>query len=401
MSTAQNTPPATKSTFTMNFGPQHPATHGTLHLVLELDGERIERCDPQIGYLHTGFEKLGEYRSLTQFVTLTDRLNYMSPLANNIGLVYAAERMLGVEPTPRCVAIRVVLAELSRIADHIVCCGLAGMDLGAFSVMLWCFEERERLYDIFEAVTGTRLTTSYTRVGGLARDVHEGFEPQVRVMLERIPALVVDVKKMLARNRIFTDRMHGVGRLTLEQCEAFGVTGPVARAAGLEYDVRKAMPYYGYDRLDWDMVISTDADCYARFNVRLQEILESVKIIRQVMDAFPDGPVNVDDPKIVLPPKQDVYTKMESLIHHFKLIMDGHGLKLPAGKEFYAATEAPNGELGFFLSGDGTMHPLRIRVRAPSFYNYQPMNEYVKGHTISDILSVLSTLNIIAGELDR
>ncbi|MBN2492458.1 MAG: NADH-quinone oxidoreductase subunit D, partial [Planctomycetes bacterium] len=259
----------------------------------------------------------------------------------------------------------------------------------------------ERLYDIFEAVTGTRLTTSYTRVGGLARDVHADFVPQVRAVLARIPELVKDVRTMLARNRIFTDRMHGVGRFTREQCEAYGVTGPVARAAGLPYDVRKTLPYYGYDRLDWAMIVSTDADCYARFNVRLEEVLESVKIVRQVIDRFPAGPVNVDDPKIVLPPKEAVYTKMESLIHHFKLIMDGHGLQLPAGKEFYAATESPNGELGFFLSGDGTMHPLRIRVRAPSFYNYQPLNEMVKGHTLSDILSVLSTLNIIAGELDR
>jgi len=390
-----------RTTFTMNFGPQHPATHGTLHLILEVAGEKLVSCHPQIGYLHTGFEKLGEHRSLTQFVTLTDRLNYLSPLSNNVGLVYAAEEMLGVEPTPRCVAIRVVLAELSRIADHIICCGLSGMDLGAFSVMLWCFEERERLYDIFEAVTGTRLTTSYTRVGGLARDVHPEFIPQVREMLVRIPEVVKEIEKMLKRNRIFTDRMHGVGVFTREQCEAYGVTGPVARAAGLEYDVRKTMPYYGYDRLDWDVVISHEADSYARFQVRLQEILESCRIIRQVIDSFPDGPVNVDDPKIILPPKEDVYTKMESLIHHFKLIMDGHGLKLPAGKEFYAATEAPNGELGFFLSGDGTHHPLRIRVRGPSFFNYQPMNEMARGHSISDILSVLSTLNVIAGELDR
>jgi len=390
-----------QKTFTMNFGPQHPATHGTLHLILELDGERVVGCRPQLGYLHTGFEKLGEHRSLNQFVALSDRLNYMSPLANNVGLVHAAEQMLEVEPTPRCVAIRVVLVELSRIADHLVCCGLAGMDLGAFSVMLWSFEERERLYDIFEVVTGTRLTTSYTRVGGLARDVNADFIPQVREMLERIPQMVKEVKFMLGRNRIFTDRTHGVGILTLEQCEAFGVTGPVARAAGFDYDVRRAFPYHGYDQLDWEVVVSTDADCYARFAVRLQEMLESCKIIRQVIDSFPDGPINVDDPKIILPPKEDVYTRMESLIHHFKLIMEGHGLKLPRGKEFYAATETSNGELGFFLSGDGTMHPLRIRVRAPSFYNYQPLNEMVSGHTLSDILSVLSTLNVIAGELDR
>ncbi len=390
-----------KTTFSMNFGPQHPATHGTLHLILTLDGEEIVRCDPQLGYLHTGFEKLGEDRSLTQFVTLTDRLNYLSPLNNNIGLVHAAEGMLGVEPTPRCVAIRVILAELSRVADHAVCCGLAGMDLGAFSVMLWCFEERERLYDIFEAVSGTRLTSSYTRVGGLARDVHSGFVPQVREMLGRLPAMVKELQYMLGRNRIFTDRMHGVGIFSAEDCERYGVTGPVARAAGMDYDVRKNFPYYGYDKLDWDVVISNDADAYARFQVRLGEILESCRIIRQLIDALPEGPVNVDDPKIILPPKKDVYTRMESLIHHFKLIMDGHGLKLPAGKEFYAATEAPNGELGFLLSGDGTHHPLRIRVRGPSFYNYQPLNEMLKGHVISDILSVLATLNIIAGELDR
>jgi len=223
----------------------------------------------------------------------------------------------------------------------------------------------------------------------------------VKEMLDRVPAVLKELQLMLGRNRIFTDRMHGVGIFSAEDCEQYGVTGPVARAAGLDYDVRKTFPYYGYDRLDWDMVISRDADAYARFQVRMGEMQESCNIIRQIIDAIPDGPINVDDPKIILPPKEDVYTKMESLIHHFKLIMDGHGLKLPAGKEFYAATEAPNGELGFFLSGDGTSHPLRIRVRGPSFYNYQPMNEMVKGNTLSDILSVLSTLNIIAGELDR
>jgi NADH dehydrogenase I D subunit len=398
-------PPATPATggtrrMVMNFGPQHPATHGTLRMVLELDGETIVKCTPDIGYLHTGFEKLGENMSFNQFVTVTDRMNYLSPLNNNIGFVTAVEEMLGLELPPRGKVIRVIMAELSRIADHILCCGLQAMDLGAFSVMLWCFRERERLYDIFETVTGGRLTTSYTRVGGLSRDLPDTVVPQIRDVCETVLATLDEVEKMLYGNRIFLERSKGIGILSAEEAIAWSWTGPILRACGVNWDLRRARPYLDYPTYDWEVVTRTEGDSFARFQVRMDEMRQSVRIVRQALDRLRPGPFCADDMKVALPDKASVYARMESLIHHFKIIMTGHGFA-PAPGEYYGCTESPNGELGFYIVDTGEVRPWRVRVRPPSFINYTALPRLIEGRLLSDMVSVLSSLNVIAGELDR
>ncbi len=393
----------TTKTMMLNMGPQHPATHGTLHLRMELDGERIVACTPEMGYLHTGFEKLGEYRSYNQFVVVTDRMNYLSPLNNNIGYSIAVEEMMGVEIPPRARVLRVVLAELSRIADHLLCAGLQGMDLGAFSVMLWAFIERERLYDVFEWVTGARLTTSYTRVGGLARDVPPGFVERIRTVSKKIGDVTEEMERMLAGNPIFCERTKDVGTFTPEQCVAWGLTGPLARSSGVKRDVRRDRPYSGYETYEFDVVSRTEGDCWARFMVRLEEVRQALRIIRQALDrGLPEGPVMALTKKVSLPSKDAVYGSIEGLIHHFKQIMPGkgHGVH-PAAGEYYSSTEAPNGELGFFLVSDGSAKPYRLRIRPPSFYAYQALPEMLRGRMLSDVVAVLSSLNVIAGELDR
>ncbi len=387
-------------TMMMNFGPQHPATHGTLRLMLELDGETVVKCVPEIGYLHTGFEKIAESMTWNQFVTVTDRMNYLSPLNNNIGYVLAVEEMLGIPLPERGRVIRVLMCELSRIADHLLCVGLQGMDLGAFTVMLWCFRERERLYDVFETVTGGRLTTSYTRVGGLSRDLPDTAVPMIRAALPLILETVDEVEKMLLRNRIFTDRTKGVGILTQEEAIGYGWTGPILRACGLAWDVRRARPYLGYETYDFEVPTRSEGDCFARFEVRIAEIRQSVRIVRQSLDRLKPGPWCCEDNKVALPAKDWVYTKMESLIHHFKIIMFGHGFAPDPG-EYYGCTEAPNGELGFYLASTGDMRPWRVRIRPPSFLNYTAVCRLVEGRLLSDVVAILSSLNVIAGELDR
>lgn len=384
----------------LNFGPQHPATHGTLRLLLELDGERIVRITPDIGYLHSGFEKLGEYRSYNQFVTISDRMNYFSSLSNNIGFVHAVESLMGLEIPRRARVLRVILAELSRLSDHVLCLGLQGMDLGAFSVMLWTFIEREKLYDLFEAVTGGRLTTSYCRVGGLARDVPPDFAERVRAVTGRFETILGELEKMLAENAIFIQRTKGKGRLSSADAVAFGLTGPCLRASGVRHDVRRAQPYLDYQEYDFDVPVLTDGDAFARFQIRWLEIRQSLRIIEQGVRRLEPGPINALNYKVTLPNKSLVYHTMEGLIHHFKLIMHGHGFCPPRG-EIYSATEAPNGELGFFLISDGSRNPYRVRCRPPSFYNYQAMCQMLEGDAISDIVAVLASLNVIAGELDR
>jgi NADH dehydrogenase I D subunit len=391
---------AVAQSLAMNLGPSHPACHGTLRFKIELHGEEIVECDPEIGFLHTGMEKLGEYRSYNQYVVVTDRMNYLSSLNNNIGYTIACEELLGIEVPPRAQYLRVIMAELSRLADHVVSVGLQGMDLGAFSAMLWTFVEREKLYDIFEAVTGARLTTSWTRVGGLYRDVPDNFTETVSAFLDKFPRIIVDVETMLSSNKIFKDRTVNIGTMTAEQAIGYGLTGPLLRACGVPYDVRRARPYSSYQDIEFDIPIRYEGDVYARYLVRLEEMRQAVRIIRQALAKLPSGPVNVDDRKVALPGKEKVYRDMESLIHHFKIVMPGHGVK-PAAGEIYSCTEAPNGELGFYLVSDGTGVPYRVRVRPPSFYNHQTMPVQVKGRLISDAVSVLASLNVIAGELDR
>ncbi len=384
----------------LNLGPQHPAMHGTLRNVLELDGERIVRANPEIGFLHTGFEKLGEHMSYNQWVTLSDRMNYLSPLNNNIGYAVACNELFGIEFPPRASCILTIMGELSRIADHIICVGLMAMDMGAFSVMLWTFVEREKLYDIFEAVTGQRMMTSYTRVGGVFRDAPPEFPAMVRNFCSKLPSVLDEIEYMLNRNPIWLGRTRGIGVITREDAIEYSLSGPVARASGLARDVRKDRPYLIYRELDFDIVTDTAGDCFARYKVRMGEMRQSLRIIEQALDRLPSGPVKVDDHKISLPPKHLVYTDMEALIHHFKNIMPGHGPRTDRG-EIYSCTESPNGELGFFLVSDGTGVPYRLRVRPPSFYNYQIFPKAVEGLMISDAVAVLASLNVIAGELDR
>lgn len=387
----------------VNFGPQHPATHGTLRTILEIEGETVINMDLEIGYLHSGFEKIAEHRTWNQTVVISDRMNYLSPLCNNVGLSCATEKLLGIEVTPRCAAIRVILYELSRISDHIVSVGLQAMDLGAFSVMLWSFIEREKLYDIFEHVTGARLTTSYTRVGGLMKDVPHDFVDEVRAFLKSGIRTVHEIEDVLNNNRIFVDRCKGVNAISAEDAISYGVTGPLLRACGVSFDVRKTTPYLGYEKYDFEVPVEEGGDVWARYRVRVRELYESFRIVEQAINALPEGPINVVDPDVIIPHKNAANAPqggMEGLIYHFKNYMYGHGIPIPAG-EVYHSTEAPNGELGFYLISDGGPKPYRWRVRPPSLYNYQGFPGMCRGGLVSDVVAGLSSLNIIAGELDR
>lgn len=391
-----------ESTIMMNVGPSHPATHGTLRLKLEVQGEKIVGCEQEIGFLHTGFEKLGEYRSYNQFVTITDRMNYISPLSNNIGYAVAVEELLDIEVPERCKLIRVILAETSRIADHMFSLGAMTMDLGAFSSILWAFVEREKMYDVFESVTGTRLTTSYTRVGGLAFDLPDGFEKRVLQILEEVQSTIDKFRDGFLSNPIFQERTVGVGVITEQDVYDYGLSGPIARASGVNYDLRKFKPYLGYETYDFKVPVYTAGDSYARYEIRLDEMEESIQIAKQAIGRLKPGPINYEDQKHILPDKGSVYADMESLIHHFKVIMPGgkHGVQ-PPKKTLYSSTEVPNGELGFTLISDGGSAPYRVRVRPPSFYNYQIYSKLMNGAQISDLVTVLGSFNVIAGELDR
>lgn len=384
----------------LNFGPQHPATHGTLRIVLELDGETVVKAIPHLGYLHTGFEKLGEHLDYNQYIVVTDRMNYLSPLSNNFGYVLAVEKLLGLEIPKRGQYVRVLMAELSRLADHLIWLGMGALDLGAFTAFLYGFKEREKLYSIFEKATGARLTTSYTRVGGVLRDLYDGFEEEVNSFLSAFPKTLKEVHTLLTRNRIWMDRTKEVGVISGEDAVSYGLTGPCLRASGVEHDLRKAEPYSSYEDFDFDVPVGDNGDVYDRYLVRMEEMVQSCHIVRQAMDNLPEGPVNVPDNKIILPEKKDAYGHIEGLIHHFKIIMDGHGVQPPRG-EIYSATESPNGELGFYIVSDGSGTAYRIRIRPPSLLQYQVVPHMIEGGMVSDIVSVLGSLNVIAGELDR
>jgi NADH dehydrogenase I D subunit len=385
----------------LNMGPQHPATHGTLRVMLELEGERVAAADTEIGFLHTGFEKCAEHMTYHQWITLTDRMNYMSAINNNVGYAIAVEDLLEVAVPRRAQVLRVILCEVSRIADHVLCAGLQGMDMGAFSLMLWAFERRERIYDILEAVCGARLTTSYTRIGGLFRDVPPDFPEMIRAFLRDFPGFLDEFEGMTIGNRIFEERLRGTGVIGPDEAVSWGFTGPILRASGVAYDVRKARPYSGYDRYEFDVPVRTEGDSWARFLQRIAEMRQSLRIIEQALADLEPGPVNADSKKVVLPDKAQVFDNIESLIHHFKLIMFGHGVTPPRGAEIYSSTEAPNGELGFYIVSDGDMVPYKVRVRPPSLYHFAPFPRLVAGAMISDAVAILSSLNIIAGELDR
>ena len=387
--------------WTLNFGPQHPATHTTLRLVLKLDGERVLDAMPDIGYLHSGFEKIGEHLDYNQYVTVTDRMNYVSPIANNIAWHHAVERLLGIELTPRCQYLRVIVAELARIADHLVSCGAMGLDTGAFTFFLYAFYEREKIYDIFETLCGARFTNSYTRVGGVSDDFTPLVIDKIRAFLKTFPKMLADLERLLYRNRIFVDRTKGVGVLARDEAMATCSSGPIARASGVTRDLRKDEPYLAYEDFDFQVPCMTTGDTFARFLVRMYEMHESLKIIAQAVENLPAGPVNVAGGEdLVLPDKEQVWQTIEGTITQFELIMQTHGIRVPC-EEVYAATEAPNGELGFYLVGDGSDVAYRARCRPPSFIHFALFPQLIRGHTLSDVVAVLGSLNIIAAELDR
>ncbi len=387
--------------WTLNFGPQHPATHTTLRLVLELDGERIVKATPDIGYLHSGFEKLGEHLNFNQYVTVVDRKNYISPPLNEVAWHHAVEKLLGVDLTKRCQYIRVIIGELARISDHLLCVGAAALDLGAFTAFLFAFNQRELINDVYEEMSGYRYHPSYTRVGGVMQDFNDRTITKIRAVLTSMPKALADLEKLIYRNRIFLDRVRGVGVLTNQAAIDLCVTGPVARASGVAYDLRKDEPYLAYKDFDFQVPVASEGDCYARFQVRLEEIYQSLKIVKQATENLPAGPVNVGiAEKFPMPDKGTTYNSMEGLIQHFELVMPNRGMPSPVN-EIYAATEASNGELGYYLIADGSQTAWRTRTRPPSLLHFQVFPYIIKDHLISDIVAVLGSLNIIAAELDR
>ena len=382
----------------INIGPTHPATHGTFRVYAKLDGETVEKAGVDIGYLHRGFEKMVETKQYNQVIPYTDRLNYCSSLTNNIGYCKAVERMMGIEVTERTQYIRVIIMEVQRIMDHMICIAANLVDAGALTNFWYFFNCREKMNDVLEALTGARLTYSYTRVGGLAWDLPDGWQDDVKAVMKEVPKAIADVTGLTRKNRIFQDRTRGVGMINKEDAISYGWTGPCLRATGCDYDLRKVRPYYHYDEFDWDIPVGVNGDVYDRVFVRMAEMEESLRIVNQAIDNIPGGPINIDDKNVILPPKEDVHTKMESLINHFKLVIEG--LKPPPGR-VYDAVEAPNGELGFYIISDGTGRPYRIKVRPPCFYLMNTLKYLIEGGMVADIVVTLAGLNIIAGELDR
>ena len=399
--------------WTLNFGPQHPATHTTLRLILELDGERILRATPHIGYLHSGFEKLGEHLNYNQYVTIVDRMDYSAPVYNELAWHGATEKLMGIELTPRCKALRTIAGELGRIQSHLLCVGAAGLDLGAFTAFLYGFNQRELIYDIVEFMSGQRFHTSWTRVGGLNMDLPDEamFKKMVHHLVDdSLPDAMKDVETLLNKNRIFVDRTQGVGVLSREDAMSWSVTGPMARASGVRRDIRKDEPYLcfvdnwdgqGAPAVNFQVPIMTTGDVYARYLVRLEEMKQSISIIRQLIYKIPGGPVNVSpEGKDTLPPKDQVYSSIEGLIHHFELIMTNRGFAAPKG-EVYNCIESANGELGYYIVSAGENVPWRARTRPPCYINYSMFPKLIEGHMISDVVAVLGSINVIAAELDR
>lgn len=383
---------------TLQMGPSHPAMHGTVKLLIEVDGEEIQTVLPEVGYLHRGFEKECENSTYHQVIPYTDRLNYVSPLINNVGYAMAVEKLLGVETPERCQYIRVLACEISRIGDHLTCLAASAMELAAFTAMLFGMQAREYMWELVEALSGARLTTSWTRIGGIAYDLPDGFAEQTREAMRKTKNLIVDIRGLLERNRIFFDRMRGTGVLEADDAVAYGVTGPCLRAAGVSYDVRKALPYLVYDRMDFEVPLGTTGDNYDKFMVRVFEIEQSMRIIEQALDQMPEGPIMVDDPNITLPPKEKVYNSIEGLIHHFDIIVKG--VRPPKG-EVYQAVEGGNGELGFYIVSDGSNKPWKCRCRGPCFPIVQAMPKMIIGSMISDIVPTFGMVNMIGGEMDR
>jgi NADH-quinone oxidoreductase subunit D len=387
-----------RDTMTINMGPQHPSTHGVLRLVLTLDGETILKARPDIGYLHTGIEKTAEDKSYFKSLVVTDRMDYLAPLCNNLGYSLAVEKLLGIDVPEKARFARVALAELQRIASHLVWLGSSALDLGAQSVFLYCFRERELILDIFEACSGVRMMTSYIMPGGLQADLPPNFEQLVRNFIKIFPKRLREYHDLLTNNRLWIDRTRSICLLPAEKAIALGCSGPTLRGSGVAYDVRKVFPYSGYERFAFDVPVGENGDVYDRYLVRMLEMRESLKIIQQAMDGMPEGRWQVDDPKIVAPQKYEVSSNMEALIHHFKLYTEGY--RPPAG-EVYVRTESPKGELGFYMVSDGSAKPYRMHVRAPSFANLQALPLMIEGYLISDVVAAIGSIDIVLGEVDR
>jgi NADH-quinone oxidoreductase subunit D len=437
----------TKTMF-LNVGPSHPATHGVIQIQTELDGEIVRKADLQIGYLHRAFEKHCEESTYTQCFPYSDRLNYVSPLISNFGFAAAVETLMDLEVPERCNYIRVILSEISRLTDHLTCIGASAMELGAFSVFLYMMKAREWLYELVESVTGARLTISYGRVGGVKADLPEGFEKECRAVLKKTREVLKEVDELLTGNRIFYDRMRGIGVISAEDAIAYGITGPFLRSTGEAYDVRKAFPYFVYDRFEFDVPVGEHGDNYSRYLVRMEEMQQAIRILEQALDTLPEGPTNVDpegkiiEPDVMadlgkfgntsgllknevliqptlqgsekryhdrisadskeawLPPKEQVYSNIEALMNHFKIIMLGHGLRPPEG-EVYFPVEGANGELGFYIVSDGTDRPWRVRCHPPCFPIMGALGKILEGDQVADIVPTFGSVNMIAGELDR
>jgi len=396
MADTTSAPPT--ETMTLNMGPQHPSTHGVLRLVLQLEGETIVNAVPHIGYLHTGMEKTMENEPYQQAITITDRFDYLSGMNNNLAYCLAVEKLLDLTVPPRAQAIRVIMSELQRIASHLVWLGTHALDIGAMTVFLYCFREREAILNLFESVCGARLTPAYIRIGGVAMDLPHDFDERLARFLGIMPARIDQYEALLTENDIWLERTVGVGILTADEAIRRGVTGPALRAAGVPRDLRKTEPYCGYEQYEFDIPVGKNGDIYDRYQVRIAEMRQSVHILEQALESLPDGDIEADNPKVVLPPKERVFTDMEALIHHFILVT--RGFPVPPG-EAYAAIESPKGELGFYVVADGSEKPYRVRVRPPSFHNLQALPHLLKGAMVADAVAIIGSLDIVLGEIDR
>lgn len=392
------TDPAADQTMVLNMGPQHPSTHGVLRLVLEIDGEVVVSCAPDIGYLHTGIEKTCEAKFYQQVVPLTDRIDYLCPMTNNLAYCLAVEKLIGLEIPERAVYLRVLLNELTRIQSHLVWLGTHAMDIGALTVFLYCFREREELLRIFEMVAGQRMMTSYFRIGGLSMEPPIDFYKKVQDFLNIMPEKIHEYEQLLTGNPIWFGRLKGVGYLSPEDAIALGVTGPPLRASGVNWDLRRDMPYSGYEKFQFKVPVSKDGDVWARYTVRMEEMYESVKIAQQALDGLPEGRITADAPKIVLPDREQMKTQMESLIHHFKIVTEGFAV--PAGQVFQAV-ESPRGEMGYYVVSDGTSKPYRVHMRNPSYATLQALETMCKGKLLADVVAVIGSIDIVLGEIDR
>jgi NADH-quinone oxidoreductase subunit D len=399
MSATIETVTGAENTMVLNMGPQHPSTHGVLRVVLELNGEFVLKARPIIGYLHTGIEKNMEAKTYSQAITMTDRMDYLAPLSNNLCYCLAVEKILGLEIPKRAQYIRVLLTELTRIASHLVWVGTHAIDLGAMSVFLYTFREREEIMKIFEYVSGQRMMTSYFRIGGLALEPPPGWLDHVRRVIDYLPAHIDEYEGLLTNNKIWLARTKGIGVISAEDAIAWGASGPMLRGSGVAYDIRKAFPYSSYDEFDFDVQTQTAGDCFARYQVRVAEMRESIKIVRQAMEKVPpEGPIKAVMPGVVPPSREEMKASIEGLIYHFKIYTEGFAT--PPG-EVYQAIESPRGELGFFVVSDGSVHPYRVKVRAPSFINLQTLPKLCEGRLIADVVTCIGTTDIVLGEVDR